>query len=72
MDEWKDAWLDGWINDMNKTHLGTPNVEKTSMNFPWKAQNVYEWMKCYGIEEMFRGVGMGGMLQNSWNAYGSW
>jgi hypothetical protein len=50
---------------MNKTHLGTPNVEKTSMNFPWKAQNVYEWMKCYGIEEMFIGVGMGGMLQNS-------
>jgi hypothetical protein len=29
-------------------------------------------MKCYGIEEMFIGVGMGGMLQNSWNAYGSW
>ncbi len=73
MDEWKDAWLDGWINnDMNKkTHLGTPNVE-------WIFHGIFREM-FYEMDEMLRNwrnvcmeVGMDGMLQTSWTAYGSW
>jgi hypothetical protein len=58
---------------MNKTHLGTLNVKKTN------EFSMGPFMKCLWMDEMlwnwrnvYMEVGMDGMLQNSWNVYGSW
>lgn len=75
MDEWKDAWLDGWINDMSKKNsFRHTKCRKKLSEFSMESFKKCLWMDeiLWNRRNLYMKVGIDGMLQNSWNAYGSW